>query len=57
METLGLSGIRHASRTEKGALVSEAIRFWFDHLEDEIEHGGDETNPFPADERLHDLAA
>ena len=29
-----LSAVRRDSRTEKGALISEAIRFWFDHLED-----------------------
>ncbi len=49
-----LAEVRMASRTEKGALVSEAIRFWYDNLaeEDQIEDG-----PYPVDDPLHDLAA
>ena len=52
-----LSEVRRTSRTEKGALVSEAIRFWFDHLEEEIDHSGDDAESDPVNENLHDLAA
>ena len=39
-----LTEVRVASRTEKGALVSEAIRFWYDNLADDgqIDDGLDE---------------
>lgn len=29
-----LSNVRETSRTEMGALVSEAIRFWYDSLDE-----------------------
>ena len=36
-----LIAVRDHSRTQTGALVSEALRFWYDHLDEEDPDEGD----------------